>query len=104
MNRVSKAIRAAARGQQRYPPTSFVFGVIKKYADDNGGALTNNLAFAAFRSLFPLLLILVTILGLVASVNEEFKTDVLNAVAGQVPLLGQTLTDNVHELKRASII
>ena len=104
MNRVSKAIRAADRGQQRYTPTAFVFGVIKKYADDNGGALTNNLSFAAFRSLFPLLLILVTILGLVASVNEQFKTDALNAVAVQVPLLGHQLTNNVHELKRASII
>ena len=28
----------------------------------------------------------------------------LNAVAGQVPLIGHTLTENVHQLQRASLI
>src|SRR6202041_363725 len=51
-----------------------------------------------------LLLVLVTVLGLVASVDEAFKTDVLNAVAGQVPLIGRQLTGNVHQLKRSSTI
>ena len=55
-------------------------------------------------SLFPLLLVLVTILGLVASIDASFKTDVLNAVAGQVPLIGNQLTGNVHQLKRSSVI
>ena len=55
-------------------------------------------------SIFPLLLILTTILGLVASVNPSVRTQVLNAVAGQVPLIGKTLTGNVHQLQRSSII
>ena len=87
MNPVERAIRAVDHTQRRFTPTAFVFGVIKKQGDDNGGVLTSNLAFAAFRSLFPLLLILVTILGLLSAVNEQFRTDVLNAVAGQVPRL-----------------
>jgi YihY family inner membrane protein len=104
MNPFERAIRAVDHTQRRFTPTAFVFGVVKKQGDDNGGVLTSNLAFAAFRSLFPLLLILVTILGLLSAVNAQFRTDVLNAVAGQVPLLGHTLTNNVHQLKRASII
>jgi hypothetical protein len=55
--------------------------------------------------LFPLLLVLVTVLGLIASVDDPaFKADVLKAVAGQVPLIGSQLTGNVHELKRSSTI
>jgi YihY family inner membrane protein len=104
MNPVEKAIRAVDATQRRFTPTAFVFGVIKKYGDDNGGVLTSNLAYSAFVSVFPLLLVLVTILGLVASADPAVKTEVLNAVAGQVPLLGHTLTGNVHELKRASTI
>ncbi len=104
MNPFERAIRAVDHTQRRFTPTAFVFGVVKKQGDDNGGVLTSNLAFAAFRSLFPLLLILVTILGLLSAVNAQFRTDVLNAVAAQVPLLGHTLTSNVHQLKRASII
>src|ERR1700745_4209268 len=104
MNPVEKAIRKLDATQQRYRPTAFVFGVVKKYGDDNGGALASNLAYSAFVSIFPLLLILTTILGLVASVDPLVRTQVLNAVAGQVPLIGKTLTGNVHQLQRSSII
>src|SRR3954454_17209997 len=104
MNPVEKVIRTADAGQQRFTPTAFVFGVIKKYGDDNGGVLASNLAYSAFVSIFPLLLILTTILGLVASVNPSVRDQVLNAVAGQVPAIGNTLTSNVHQLQRSSII
>ena len=104
MNPVEKAIRKLDATQQRHTPAAFVIGVVKKYGDDNGGALASNLAYSAFVSIFPLLLILTTILGLVASVDPSVRTDVLNAVAGQVPLIGKTLTGNVHQLQRSSII
>ena len=90
MNPVEKAIRKLDATQQRFTPTAFVFGVVKKYGDDNGGVLASNLAYSAFVSIFPLLLILTTILGLVASVNPSVRTSVLDAVAGQVPLIGKT--------------
>ena len=47
--------------------------MIKKYGDDNGGVLVSNLAYSAFVSLFPLLLVLITILGLMASIDPSFK-------------------------------
>ncbi len=106
MNPAEKAIRAVDAGQQRFTPAAFVFGVIKKYGDDNGGVLASNLAYSAFVSIFPLLLILTTILGLVASVNPSVRTQVLHAVSGQVPAIGDTLTGKggVQVLKRSSII
>jgi YihY family inner membrane protein len=104
MNPVEKAIRRVDATQQRLTPTAFVFGVVKKFGDDNGGVLVSNLAYSAFVAMFPLLLVLVTLLGLIASIDASFKADVLNAVAGQVPLIGHQLTGNVHQLKRASVI
>src|SRR6266699_1959466 len=104
MNPVEKAIRKLDATQRRYTPTAFVFGVVKKYGDDNGGVLASNLAYSAFVSIFPLLLILTTALGLVASVSPSVRSTVLDAVAGQVPLIGKTLTGNVHQLQRSSII
>jgi YihY family inner membrane protein len=104
MNPVERVIRKVDAGQRRYTPTAFVFGVIKKYGDDNGGVLVSNLAYSAFVSLFPLLLVLVTILTYVTAVDPSARTEVLNAVANQVPLLGHTLTGNVHQLERASKI
>ena len=104
MNPVEKALRKIDQTQRRFTPAAFVFGVVKKYGDDNGGVLTSNMAYSLFVSLFPLLLVLTTILGLVASVDASFRTEALNAVANQVPLIGRTLTENVHQLKRASVI
>jgi YihY family inner membrane protein len=104
MNPAEKAIRTIDGAQRRFTPTAFVFGVVKKFGDDNGGVLVSSLAYSAFVSMFPLLLVLTTILGLAASFDVSFRTDALNAVASQVPLIGRTLTENVHQLKRASVI
>ena len=104
MNPVERAMRAVDATQRRFTPTAFVFGVIKKFGDDNGGVLVSNLAYSAFVALFPLLLVLVTILGLVVAGHPAIRTDVLNAVANQVPLLGHTLTGNVQTLRRSSTI
>jgi YihY family inner membrane protein len=104
MNPVEKAIRKLDAMQQRATPLAFVFGVVKKYGDDNGGVLASNLAYSAFVSTFPLLLVLTTILGLVAANYPSVRTDVLNAVAGEFPLIGHTLTGSVHQLEESSII
>jgi YihY family inner membrane protein len=104
MNPVERVIRKVDGAQQRHTPTAFVYGVVKKYGDDNGGVLVSNLAYSAFVSLFPLLLVLVTILGLIASYHPSVKADVLNAVAKQVPLIGDQLKGSVQGLKRSSTI
>jgi YihY family inner membrane protein len=104
MNPIERVIRRVDAGQRRFTPAAFVFGVVKKYGDDNGGVLVSNLAYSGFVSLFPLLLIFITVLGLVAASNPAFRQDAINAVANQVPLIGKELTGNVHELRRSSII
>jgi YihY family inner membrane protein len=104
MNPIERVIRKADAAQRRHRPTAFAFGVIKKFGDDNGGVLVANLTYSAFVALFPLLLVLVTILGLVAALNPAIRHDVLSAVAGQVPLIGRTLTGNVRTLRRSSVI
>jgi len=81
-----------------------VVGVVKKYGDDNAGTLASSLAHSALVSVFPLLLILSTILGLVAAGNPELRTKIQNAAAQQVPLIGQQLTGSVSDLQRSSTI
>ena len=104
MNPVERLLRKADSAQQRYQPSAFVFGVVKKYGDDNGGVLVANLTHSAFVSFFPLLLVLVTVLGLVAAGDPAFRVDAVDAVASQVPLIGHELTGNVHQLQRSSVI
>jgi YihY family inner membrane protein len=104
VNPAERVLRQVDAVQQRHKVTAFVFGVVKKYGDDNGGVLVANLAYSSFVSLFPLLLVLVTILGLVAAGNPAIRQDVLRSVENQFPLIGQQLTGNVHVLRRSSVI
>jgi YihY family inner membrane protein len=102
MNPVERVIRRADGAQQRHRVPAFVFGVIKKYGDDNGGVLASNLAHSAFVTVFPLLMILVTVLVTVASDAPSLRHAVLNAVAKQFPFVGQTLVGNIHKLHHSS--
>jgi len=104
MNPIEAVVRKVDQVQQHNRIAGFVFGVIKKFGDDNGGVLVSNMAYAGFVSLFPLLLILATILGLVASSDPGIQHEALQAVAKQVPVMSAQLTGNVHQLRRSSII
>ena len=104
MNPVERAVRKVDAVQRRHMPAAFVVGVVKKYGDDHGGVLVANLAFSAFISLFPLLLILTTALGLTAALDPAFKAEALKAVGDQFPVIGHQLTGKVHELQRSSVI
>jgi YihY family inner membrane protein len=103
MNPVERGLRRLDQAQQRHTASAFVVGVIKKYGDDNGGMLASSLTHSAFVSVFPLLLILATIVGLVASDHPAVRQDVRSAVERQFPLIGSQLA-NVHALHRSSVI
>ena len=104
MNPVEQAIRRVDAAQQRHRVPAFIFGVIKKYGDDNGGVLAANMAFSAFVSVFPLLLILVTVLVQVAASSHALRADVQNAVTSQFPYIGNTLVGQISAMHRSSTI
>jgi YihY family inner membrane protein len=105
MNPIERGLRRLDRAQQRHRVPGFILGVAKKYGDDNGGILASSLAHSAFVSVFPLLLILVTILGIVASGNAVVYEHVRQAIETQFPgKLGPALVGNIHALRRSSVI
>jgi YihY family inner membrane protein len=104
MNPVQRVIQRADQWQQRHTPAAFGYGVVKKYGDDNAGQLAASLTYTGFITLFPLLLVLATILGLVASVDPALRHSVNDAVSGQFPLVGKELTGHVKTLQRSSVI
>jgi YihY family inner membrane protein len=104
VNPIEKVVRRIDAFQQRHTATSVTFGVMKKFGDDNAGTLVTNLAYSAFVALFPLLLVLVTVLGLVLADNPSARTTILNSTLSQFPLIGQQLGHNVHSLHRSSMV
>ncbi len=90
VNPVERVIRGADSFQQRHRWTAFGFGVVKKFGDDNGGALVSNLVYSAFISVFPLLLILVTVLVKVAAGDPKLRASVISGATRAVPLYRQS--------------
>ncbi len=87
------------RLQQRTPWLSFPVAVWKKFGDDQGGSLAALIGFYAFTALFPLLLVLVTVLDIVLRNYPALRSQVLDTAYGQVPLIGDQLRhlSGLHE-------
>lgn len=102
MNLLERSTRRLDAFQQRHLVTAFAVGVVKKYGDDRGGTLAAQLTYAMFVSVFPLLLLLVTILGVVLAGHPAERARVLHSALGQFPLVGQQLGHSIHTLKRRS--
>jgi YihY family inner membrane protein len=104
MNVIERSLRKVDAFQQRHTATAVIYGVIKKYGDDNASTLVANLAYTAFGSVFVLLLLLVTILGLVLSSHPALEKQVLDSTFGQFPIIGTDLQKNIKALHRNSVI
>jgi YihY family inner membrane protein len=104
MNTVQRALRRVDSFQQRHLVPSFIYGVVKKFGDDNAGNLTVQMTYSFFVTIFPLLLLLVTILGIVLADDPAARTRVLHSALGEFPIIGQTLGNNIHALKRGSAL
>jgi YihY family inner membrane protein len=88
---VEALVRPLDRWQQRNRCASFVFAVVKKYGDDRGGTLAALITFYGFLSLFPLLLVFITILGFVLSGNTSLQHSIEHSALRQFPVVGNEL-------------
>ena len=98
MNAVQKRIAQADRVQQSRPWLAFPVAVYKKFGDDQAGNLAALIAYYGFAALFPLLLVLVTVLDYVLAHNEHLRKQVLSSAFGQFPVIGPQLENNVHSM------
>jgi YihY family inner membrane protein len=80
--------------QQRHRWLAIPMAVIKKFGDDQGGNLAALVAYFAFFSLFPLLLVFVTILGFVLQGNPSAQHSIESSVLGQFPVIGGQIHAN----------
>jgi YihY family inner membrane protein len=103
MNRVKKLLARGDEFQQSHLVLGFPLAVVKKFGDDQAGNLAALIAYYGFFSLFPLLLVLVTVLGFVLSGNASLQHDILNSTFSQFPIIGDQLKTNVHSLNGSGV-
>ena len=89
--------------QRRVGGLSFAAAVFKKFSDDNGGQLAAQLTYSGFLSLFPLLLLLTTVLGYLLASHPGLQDRVVHSALVQFPIIGDQLGSNVHSLKGSAV-
>ncbi len=86
------ALRRFDTYQQRRRWLGFPIAVVRKFTEDQAGNLAALIAYYAFFSFFPLLLVLVTGLGFVMAGHPEVERRVLDSVLNQFPVIGDQLS------------
>lgn len=90
--------------QQRHRVLAVAVALQRKLGDDNAGSLVAQLTYAGFVTVFPLLLLLVTVVGLVFSSDPSVRHSILHSTLSNFPLVGSELGHNVHALKKSSVV
>jgi membrane protein len=81
------------RFQQKHAVVGFPLAVIYKFFDDQGGYLAALITYYGFLSVFPLLLLLASVLGFILQDNPELQQQILDSALRQFPVIGDQLGD-----------
>ena len=84
--------------QQRHRVTAVVGATVAKYEDDRAGRMADLVAYAAFLSVFPLLLVFLTLVEIFLFGHHGAQKDVVDAALRQFPDVGEELQRNISGL------
>jgi membrane protein len=88
--------------QKRHAAVAFPLAVMRKFMDDRASSLAALIAYYAFFSLFPLLLVFVSVLGFVLQHDPSLQEDVVDSALARIPVVGRQLEDQIEPLTGSS--
>ena len=103
MSKIHMGVNRLDTFQQKHRATAFIFAVIKKYGDDEAGKHAALLTYYSFLSLFPLLLLLTTIVDVLIGKDAHLRATIINGLTNYFPLLGSQLSSHVHRLNASGV-
>jgi YihY family inner membrane protein len=103
VQRIERLLRAIDRFQQRHGVLGFPVGVVKKFGDDDAGKHAALLAYYGFLSLFPLLLVFVTLLGYALANDKALQQRVIDTVISQFPVAGRQIRDSISTIQGSGL-
>ncbi|SRR5581483_4661395 len=89
--------------QRSHKIVAFLYAVFKKYNEDEAGYKAAILTYYGFLSLFPLLLVAVSIAKLLAAHHVVAGERALDGVASYIPLIGQDILSHVHGIGASGV-
>lgn len=86
-----RPVRDFDRFQQQHAGLAIPLAVLRKFGNDQGGNLAALVAYYAFFSIFPLLLVFVTVLGFVLNGDASAENTVRHSIVGELPIVGNQI-------------
>lgn len=94
-----RQIRRVDRFQQRHAMLAFPWAVVQKFGDDQAGSKAALMAYYGLFALFPLLLLLATVLGFALSGDPALRERLIDSALGNLPVIGDQIRSDVHPLE-----
>jgi membrane protein len=89
--------------QRRHRFAGFALAVNKKYSDDEAAHHAALLTYYGFLAIFPLLLVLTTVVKLLLRGEGNLQHKILTGATNYIPVIGSQLSQNVHSMKSAGL-
>jgi membrane protein len=99
VGRAKSMLHALGRRLDRTPVVGTVLQVQRRYTADHAGSLATAIAYNAFLSLFPLMLLALSIIGFVLTDPAE-RARWVERIAGSIPGLKPIIGDSIGALTR----
>jgi membrane protein len=94
----ARILAAVDTWQRRHAAGAVPVAVLKKFVDDRASNLAALMAYYAFFSLFPLLLVFVSVLGFVLEDDPSLQAEIVDSTLARIPVIGAQLDDEVTPL------
>lgn len=91
------------RFQQTHPALGFPVAVAYKAFDDRAPYLAALVTYYAFVSLFPLLLLFVSVMGFVLQSHPHLRQSIVNSAVSDLPGIGTVLRQNIQGFKGSGV-
>ena len=94
-----RQVRRVDRFQQRHVVFGFPWAVMQKFGNDQAGGKAALMAYYGLFALFPLLLLLATILGFALAGDPALRKQLIDSALANIPVIGPQLSSEVHPLE-----
>jgi membrane protein len=93
-----QALAAIDRWQRGHAFAAIPVAVFKKFGEDRASMLAALMAYYAFLSLFPLLLVFVSVLGYVLEGDPSLQEEIVDSALARIPVIGPQISGQVEPL------
>lgn len=89
--------------QQRHHVVGLPFAIIKKFNEDSAGYQAALVTYYGFLSLFPLLLVATSVVGIITNGNQALEAKIIHSVNTYFPVIGDQLSRNIHSSSKSGL-